>query len=72
MSSVIFPIHSVFILHEVLLIYRNCPNIAVTVMKVNPQITNPYVLYIDQIIQIPDLLPVPTQVDIVESNAEDI
>ena len=41
-------------------------------IKANPQIVNPFGLYIDQILQIPDFLPIPKQLDIIESNAEDI
>lgn len=41
-------------------------------IKANPEITNPNLIYIGQTITIPDLLPVPKQLDTIETNAEDI
>lgn len=41
-------------------------------IKANPEIANPNLIYIGQIITIPDLPPVPKQLDTIESNAEDI
>lgn len=41
-------------------------------IKANPEIANPNLIYIGQTITIPELLPVPKQLDMIESNAEDI
>jgi LysM repeat protein len=41
-------------------------------IKANPEVANPNLIYIGQTITIPDLLPVPKQLDTIESNAEDI
>ncbi|WP_027398674.1 LysM peptidoglycan-binding domain-containing protein [Anaerovorax odorimutans] len=44
----------------------------VQLINANPQIKNPNMLYIGQIIQIPDLLPVPEQLDKIDSLAKEI
>lgn len=44
----------------------------VQLIKANPEISNTKSLYIGQIINIPELLPIPKQLDAIESNAEDI
>ncbi len=41
-------------------------------IKANPEIANSNSIYIGQTITIPDLLPIPKQLDTIESNAEDI
>jgi LysM repeat protein len=41
-------------------------------IRANPQITNPDLIYEGQTIIIPDFLPVPDQIDTLESNAVDI
>jgi LysM repeat protein len=38
-------------------------------IRANPQITNPNLIYEGQTINIPSMLPVPDQIDIIESNA---
>jgi LysM repeat protein len=41
-------------------------------IKANPQIENPNMIYIGQTINIPSLLPVPEQVGLIESDAVSI
>lgn len=41
-------------------------------IQANPDIANPNLLYIGQTIIIPDLLPIPKQLDTIDSNTEDI
>lgn len=41
----------------------------VQLIRANPQITNPNLIYEGQTINIPSMLPVPEQIDIIESNA---
>nr|WP_315019607.1 LysM domain-containing protein [uncultured Aminipila sp.] len=54
------------------LIAKNFGVPLVQLIRANPEISNTKSLYIGQIINIPDLLPIPTQLDTIESNAEDI
>lgn len=44
----------------------------VQLINANPELANPNMIYIGQIIKIPDLLKIPSQLDILESNAENI
>lgn len=44
----------------------------VQLINANPELANPNLIYIGQIIQIPDLFRIPEQFDVLESNAVDI
>ncbi|MDD2504286.1 MAG: LysM domain-containing protein, partial [Clostridia bacterium] len=41
-------------------------------ISANPQITNPNMLRVGQTIMIPDLIPIPNQLMVMEANAEEI
>lgn len=44
----------------------------VQLINANPELANPNMIYIGQIIEIPELLEIPNQIDIIETNAEEI